>query len=50
MILQALLELDVLIPERVCKEVLTAAFCATLKKSRCARSVSPDRSEVWKLG
>lgn len=41
-VVKALLELDVLIPEGMRQEVLTAAFCATLEKPRIVRSPGSD--------
>lgn len=37
LVVKALLELDVLIPEGMRQEVLTAAFCATLEKPKIVR-------------
>jgi len=40
LVIEALLELNVLVPKRMRQEVLTAAFCATFEKPKIVRSAS----------
>jgi hypothetical protein len=42
LVVKAFLELDVFVPEGMRQEVLTAAFCATLKKPTIVRSPGSD--------
>jgi hypothetical protein len=42
LVVKALLELDVLVPEGMRQEVLATAFCATLEKPKIVRSQGSD--------
>lgn len=43
LVVKALLEFDVLVPEGMRQEVLTAAFCATLEEPKIVRRPGADK-------
>lgn len=50
LVVKALFEFDVLVPERMRQEVLTAALCATLEKPKVVRSLGSDRKQGREQG
>lgn len=50
LVVKTFLELDVLVPEGMRQEVLTAAFCAALEKPRIVRSPDSTGRQGRELG